>query len=85
MAKYFKEESRANWYTTKEMSSDDLKVGALLRMADSLEKMEKPFAQLLSEREQYQRWYNEEKAKRRKMEKQLAAYKGIINRLKKQK
>jgi hypothetical protein len=85
--KPYRTESKSNWGTTIEqesnISSDQIQLGAILRIADSLERIEQPYLRLLAERERYERWYNEEKVKRRKLEKQNAAYRGVINRMKK--
>jgi len=53
--RFYIEESRHNWYADipegQELSRDQVNTGAILRIADSLEKMEQPFVQLLRETE----------------------------------
>jgi hypothetical protein len=87
--KPYRAESKSNWGAHMDqgdnISSDKIQLGAILRIADSLERIEQPYLRLLAERERYERWYNEEKVKRRKLERQNAAYRGVINRMKKQK
>lgn len=66
-------------------NNDDLKTGAILRIADSLEKIEKPFADLIYENKRLKddrEWYRKRNAT---LKKRVAAYKGIVNRMKKQK
>jgi hypothetical protein len=83
----FKEHSKTKWSKPNhsEYPGDaEVQIGCLQRIADSLENMEQPYLKLISERERYERWYNEEKVKRRKLEKSNAALIGVINRMKKQ-
>jgi hypothetical protein len=85
--KAYKEESRTNWGATVEsetnINRDQIQLGAILRIADSLERMEQPFIKILEERDYYSRKHQENKAEIRKLKKSNAALKGVINKLKK--
>jgi hypothetical protein len=92
MAKEFrayKEESKSNYGAYLEKgcnpNREQIKLGAILRIADSLENIEKPFKKLLDDAQRYEKYYREEVAANKKLSKRIAAYQGIINRMKKQK
>lgn len=61
-----------------------IQVGALQRIAQSLENMEQPYLKLLSERERYERLYRVEVAENATKDKRIAALRGVINRMKKE-
>lgn len=87
--KSYKKESRADWGDEKKengpLRRDQIKLGAILRIADSLEKMEKPFQELISRAEMYERWYNQAKDERDYYKHSRNALRGIVNKLKKKK
>jgi hypothetical protein len=87
--KEYKEESLGNWGASIDQSQqigfEQIKLGAILRIADSLENIEKPFKKLLDDADRYERYYRNEVAANKKLSKRIAAYQGIINRMKKQK
>lgn len=86
--KAYKQESRSNWGTSipKDQSIDreQILLGAVLRIADSMEKMEQPFQQLINDREHFKNATNRLAGENKKLRKQVAAYQGIIKRMKKQ-
>lgn len=61
---------------------DDIILGCHLRAADALELMAKNHAQLVAQRDMYERWYKEEKAKLQKERRRTAALRGVIARMK---
>lgn len=87
--KSYRHESRADWGATLEVDQspdrDQIKLGALLRIADSLEKIEKPFKQLLADVEFYRNSTRALQARNETLSKRCAAYRGIITKLKKEK
>lgn len=84
--KDYRQESKRPWGTTNDgnLTMEQVKFGAMLRIADSLEKMEKPFARLISDAE-----WQKERAERlskslTKAEHVIAGLKGYIRRTKKE-
>ncbi len=63
--------------------NDQLKLGAILRIADATEVMAKDHQLLIDERDDYQRWYKDEQRKAERLRKQIAGLRGYITRLKK--
>lgn len=86
MAKNFQEYSKDSWVTEHggTPNMEQVQVGCLQRIAKSLENIEQPYLKLLADRQMYERFYRELVAKSAKKDKQIAAYRGIINRMKKQ-
>lgn len=86
--KAYKEQSRANWGADfkegEQLSRDQIQLGAILRIADSLEKMEKPYAQLLDSVNYLRNSNKELQYDNSVLKKQVAAFKGIINKMKKE-
>ena len=82
-----KKESRKEWYQGVEegnkITHENLKLGCLLRIADSIENIEKPFKDILSEYERFKKIACERYAKIKKQENQIRGLKGYIKRLKK--
>jgi hypothetical protein len=86
---FYKDESRKDWSVLKEKASsatnDDLKLGAILRIADATELMAKNFIALQKENE-YLRQRNMTLAADYETEKKRSAkYKGLYNKEKKNK
>ena len=82
-----REASRRDWSAgTDELnpSVDQANEGSLQRIADACELMAKNHKMLTEDRNMYERWYREATALVKKRDKQIAAYKGIIKRLKAQ-
>lgn len=87
--KSYRKESRSDWGRTlpegENIETEGIKLGAILRIADSLEKIEQPYLQLLNDVE----WTRDRnkllRAANDRLHKQVAAYKGIIKRMKKKK
>lgn len=84
---FYKESSRANWGVhlndAQTLQKEDIKIGAILRIADSLERIEKPYLNLIEECKTLREQNNRRLSRISKLEKQIAAYKGIITKMKK--
>ncbi len=82
--KNYREESRKNWGSEQEanLSKEQIQTGCMLRIADSLERIEKPYLQLLSELEYYKRRYDEHTEKIKRLQGTNAALKSWITRIK---
>ncbi len=85
MSKYkdYREESRKNWGTTGEgLTIEQINLGAFLRIADSLERMEKPYKKLLDDTDYLQRRHKENLDRIEYLERSRAALKGVITKIK---
>lgn len=82
----YRAESRKDYGTTSTgtLDRDQLKLGALLRIADATEMMAKRHADLIDERDRYKRWYETADASFSSAMRSNAALRGQITKLKKQ-
>lgn len=62
---------------------DQVKLGAILRIADSMETMAKNHQDLVRDRDQYRAYWKEELANKRILLHQIAGLKGHLKKLKK--
>lgn len=82
--KDFRDESRKSYGSAREqITIEEIKVGALLRLADSIERMEKPYVQLLNDVERFRKRLREEKAENVILTRRIAALQGVITKMKK--
>lgn len=85
--KNYRDESKGNygvWLDSDEnISSDQLRTGALLRIADSTEKMAANYTALQSDRDYYKRRLESVQADNKHLYKQLSGLRGEITKLKK--
>jgi Mor family transcriptional regulator len=83
----WKEASRKNWMSQLEkeddIPTDQIKAGAIMRIADAVEVMAKNYAKLIRERGYFERWYKEERESKNKLNRSNSALRGHITRLKK--
>lgn len=63
-------------------SYNDILLGCALRSADALELMAKNHAQLVADRDRFERWYKDEREKVKRLYRRDAALRGIITKLK---
>ena len=83
--KSYREGSRENYGTYNEnLKLDQIQLGALLRIADSLEKIEKPYADLINNAEFYKNCSQNARNRENKLKKKVAGLRGYITRIKKQ-
>jgi hypothetical protein len=64
---------------------NNVEVGCLQRIADATEAMAKPFVNLVSERERYERYYKSEREDNKRLARRIAALQGVITKMKKSK
>ncbi|MDM8174827.1 hypothetical protein QT327_10740 [Olivibacter sp. 47] len=85
-AKSFRKQSRVDWGRnlpdTENLTNEELKLGAILRIADSMEIMCKDRLKLESDLKYYKEVYSERGDRISQLEKRLATYKGHVTRLK---
>ena len=88
--KTFQEESRERYGRnfcgdkSQNASTDEIKVGVLLRIAEAVEKMAVDHDNLVRQRDNYKRWWEEEKDHRKNLEHHACGLRGVITRIKKQ-
>jgi hypothetical protein len=82
---HFRAESKKEWHVNQEgaLTETQIQLGAILRIADAVELMAKSYAGLISERDRYQRWYQERTAKLDRAERRIRGLQGYIKSLKK--
>lgn len=82
--KSYREESRTDWGYTQVggLNNEQIKLGAILRIADAAEKMAQNYARMENDLAMYKRWYEQEKADNQRMARSNAALRGHIKRLK---
>jgi len=87
--KTFQEESRERYGRdfcgdkSQYATGEELKKGALLRIADALEKMTIRHDELIADRDRYKRWHEEDETQFRKLDHRIAGLRGYIKRLEK--
>ena len=87
--KSYRKESKIDWGLNAsenyKMNNVELKLGAMLRIADATEVMAQNHIKLQADRDMYKRWYEDENRRRQKLERSNAALRGVINKMKKAK
>lgn len=85
--KNYRDESRLRWGRTvsedTHLSGEDIRQGAILRIADATELMAKNYAQLQREHDHYKRRFEEEVACSKRLLRSNAALRGCLKRVKK--
>lgn len=80
----YRDESRSNWgCTDRAPDTGELKLGALMRIADATEVMAREYQKLINDRDLYKRWYNEANAVRDRLGRSNAALRCQITKLRK--
>lgn len=69
------------------MSDDSLDriASSLLRIANACELMARNYAFLVDDRNRFERWYKEEEARRKALERRVIALRGVVTKLKRRK
>lgn len=62
---------------------DEIRNGTLQRIADAVEKMALRHTELIDQRDRYERMYTYERTRRETAERQIAALRGVITKMKK--
>lgn len=81
----YKKDSRKDWGTEKEgegLTMDQIRTGALLRIADSLENIEEPYKKLIQQNEWLSRRHKVLRAENERLRNSNAGYKSWVTRLK---
>lgn len=83
----FKDESKKSWgievkYPDTKLTEEQIKLGAILRIADATELMAINYKDLQSDLERYKRWYHEERERNKALRKSTSSFRGHLTRLK---
>ena len=80
-----REAAKKAWKTDKAVANEgEIKLGALLRIADSMDSMCKSRVDLEANRDLYKRWYKEEQVETASLRRTITGLRGYITRLKKE-
>lgn len=84
MFKSYRDGSKENWGVNdkKTLTLEQIQTGAILRIADATEVMAKRHIELITQRDMYERWYNQEVASHKITKKSLNSTKGHLTRAK---
>lgn len=84
MFKDYREESRKNWGAETDVSitREQIGLGALLRIADALEKMAEPYTHLLNEATYLRERNKILRSEINRFSRKIAAYRGLLKRKK---
>jgi len=83
--KAYKDQSKRDWGqdVSGELCLEQIRTGAILRIADALEIMSRNHATLLEERDRYKNMYNTERELKHRAYRVQSALRGVITKLKK--
>lgn len=74
--------SRKGYTANDGATNENLNTSALMRIADATEAMAADYVKLRKDKELYERWWREERAKTEGLNKTIVALKGHVTRLK---
>lgn len=85
MPKYsWKEKSRSDWNTELDNASDlpveYIQTGCLMRIAEATELMAQNYRQLMEDRDQYKRWYEQKKVEIERLQNEARTLRGVVTR-----
>lgn len=75
------ERSKSN-FEVKQFTFEEVQTGCLQRIADATEKMAQNYDSLIRDRDWYKKRFNELIEDNKRMAKRIAAYQGVIKRMK---
>lgn len=81
--KNYREESRNAWGTQGEVTVKNIKVGAILRIADATEKMASNYTRMENDLKWYKEKYDEKNRDIKRLERVIAGLRGHLTRAKK--
>lgn len=74
--------SRMDWIANEKPTHEDIRTGALMRIADATETMAQEYNRLIRERDMYRRMYRQTNEKADWLARSNAALRGTITRMK---
>jgi hypothetical protein len=79
----YKVQSRLEWSReTSQLTTEEIQLGAVLRIADATESMAANYTRLQDELDRYKRWYAEEKNAGKRLSQSNASLRGHLGRMK---
>ena len=80
----YRDESRSNWgCTDRAPDASELKLGALMRIADATEVMAREYNRLIEQRDMYERLWRESRSCSERLARSNASLRGQITKLRK--
>lgn len=79
-----REGSRTEWNWEKNNTVEVINAGSLQRIADACELMAKNHAQLIRDRDMFEKWFKEERAYKEQAQRSANSLRGQITKLKRQ-
>lgn len=79
--KNYRDISRTSWGTSEEISPDHIMLGAVLRIADAVEKMAESWVRLTTDRDQWKRTAENRSARIAELERSNRALRGVVTKL----
>ena len=84
----YREDSKKNYGEYRDsadanLCNDQIKLGAVLRIADACEVMAKRHTELIAERDKFERWYKERNKEIDRLYRVIRSLRGVITRMKK--
>lgn len=80
----YKDETRKNWgCADRQPDTDELKLGALMRIADATEVMAHEYKRLIEQRNLYEKWWRESRTCSERLARSNAALRGQITKMRK--
>jgi len=80
--KSYREASRIDWKSEQYNCYDQIKLACLLRIANATEKMAENYIHLISNRDLYKKWFEEEKKGKNHLYNVINGLRGTITKLK---
>jgi hypothetical protein len=82
---FYKEQSRQEWYRETPLTDEQLKIGAIQRIADATEAMAKNYVALQNDRDRLNKLFQNEQQCTARLLRCASALRGQITKLKRQK
>lgn len=80
----YKEQSRSNWGSNSGgLTLDQIQAGAVLRIADAVEKMAQRHTELIAQRDNFERRLRSEEGENEYLRRRVNALRGVVTKLKK--
>lgn len=86
--KFYRDESKLDFWRlvgdNEGLRADEVQLGAVLRIADAVEKMAGPYSRLVQDNEILKQRVEHFRQRVQKLERQLAATRGVVSRMKRE-
>lgn len=79
----YQEISKRSWRPREPINGEDVRTGALLRIAEATELIAKDYDSMRRDRDLYKRWYEDKRSEARRLGNVIRGLKSYIKRIKK--